>query len=264
MAGVAAVRIRLRRQAGLSQAALGTHLGVSASLIGHIEIGNRNPQPDLAARCDEVFRTGDIFTRLCRAIDAPSGPRWFLRWLDEIEPQARVLRSWDPMMIPGLLQTEDYARAIFRGHRPTPEAEVEEQVRARMRRTLILDTDQPPEFWFLLDEWTLRRPIGGPHVMRDQLAHLAAIADQRHVTVQLVPVDNPCTDGLMSAFTIAELPHAPTTVSVDSAGAAEVSTEPELLSLIWGRYGRLRAEAYRPSESLTMIKEAIHQWIPTT
>lgn len=255
---------RVRNSMGLSQKQLGARLGVSPSLIGHIEIGSRNPKPDLAARCDEIFTSGDIFKRLCRAITAPAAPGWYIEWVHEIEPRAHTLRSWDPMVIPGLLQTANYARAIFRGHRLTSEPEVEEQVQARMQRTLILDVEKPLQLWFLIDEWAMRRPIGGPQVMAEQLDHLIAIAERRNVTIQLVPVDSPCTDGLMSAFTIADLPEAPTTVSVDSAGQAEVSTDPDFVSLIWSRYDSLRTEAFRPGESLIMLKEARQQWSQET
>lgn len=251
---------RARREAGLSQARLGAHLGVSSSLVGHIEIGNRTPRPELAARCDEIFKTDDLFTRLCRNITSPSGPRWFLRWSDEVEPRARVLRSWDPLLVPGLLQTTSYARLVFRGGLAASEQQVEEQISARMRRQLIFKRDSPPVLWALLDEWVIRRPVGGREVMVEQLDHLAAVAERQNVTIQLVPHDSPCTAGLMSGFVLAELPDAPTTVSVESAGAGEVSAEHELVTVIWGRYDKIRTEAYRPGQSLEMIKEARDQW----
>ncbi|MGW4640159.1 Scr1 family TA system antitoxin-like transcriptional regulator [Sphaerisporangium sp. NPDC004334] len=102
--------------------------------------------------------------------------------------------------------------------------------------------------------------MGSREVMRDQLRHLAAVAARRHVTVQLVPYDTACTDGLSSAFVIAELTDAPTTVSVDSAGRGEVSAEPNLVASIVDRYDRLNTEAYRPGESLQIIKEAVERW----
>jgi transcriptional regulator with XRE-family HTH domain len=251
---------KFRKEAGLSQARLGTHLGVSSSLVGHIEIGNRTPKPDMAARCDEVFKTGDLFARLCRSITSPAGPSWFLRWSDEIEPRARVLRSWDPLLIPGLLQTESYARAVFRGDLAASEQQVEEQINARMTRKMILERDTPPTLWVLLDQWVLRRPIGGPEVMHEQLDHLATIAGRHNVKVQIVPPDTPCTAGLMSGFALAELPDAPTAVSVESAGAGEVSAEHNLVAVVWDRYDRIRAEAYRPGQSLEIIKEERDQW----
>ncbi|MGS2640309.1 helix-turn-helix domain-containing protein [Streptosporangium sp. G12] len=251
---------RVRREAGLSQARLGDHLGVSSSFIGHIETGNRRPGTKLAADCDRFFKTDDLFTHLCRNITAPTGPAWFLRWSDEIEPRARVLRSWDPLLVSGLLQTENYARAVFRGGLATSEQEIEEQVSARMRRQLILTKDSPLVLWALIDEWVLRRPIGGPEVMYEQLDHLAAVASRQNVKVQLVPYDTPCTSGLMSGFVLAELSDAPTTVSIESSGAGEVSAEHDLAAFIWDRYDRIRAEAHRPGQSLEMIKEARDQW----
>ncbi|MEU8272099.1 helix-turn-helix transcriptional regulator [Sphaerisporangium sp. NPDC049002] len=258
---------RCRKEKGWSQARLAERLGCSPSLIGHIETDSRNPQLDFAEGCDRAFDLSDShrFVRLCRRIrDAPSGPQWFLRWQEEIEPQATALRTWDPLLVPGLLQTEAYARAVFRGHLATPEEKVEQQVRARIQRSLILEGHNAPTLWVLLDEFVLRRPIGGAEVMRQQLAHLATVANHRNVTVQVVPYDNPCTDGLLSGFTIAELPDGPTTVVVDSAGEGEVSADHELVSLILSRYDRLRTEAYRPGESLEKIKGAIDQWTQRT
>jgi transcriptional regulator with XRE-family HTH domain len=251
---------RVRKEAGLTQASLGTRLGCSSSLVAHIEIGDRNAKPDFAARCDEVFGTNDLFTRLCRNVTSPFGPHWFIRWLDEIEPRARVLRSWDPLLVPGLLQTEDYARAVFRADLVSSEQEVEERLSARMQRKLILEKGNPPELWLLMDEGVVRRCIGSREVMCEQLSYLVAVAGRLNVTVQLVPQDTPCTAGLMGGFVLAELPDAPTTVSVESAGTGEVSAEHDLVTVVWGRYDRIRAEAYRPGRSLEIIKEAINQW----
>ncbi|MEV4835307.1 helix-turn-helix transcriptional regulator [Nonomuraea sp. NPDC049486] len=252
---------RIRKENELTQSALGKRLDCSSSLVAHIEKGNRKPKPDFAAGCDQVFGTGDLFTRLCRSITSPSGPGWYLRWTDEIEPSAHVLRSWDPLLFPGLLQTEDYARAVFRGGPAgASDRRVEDGVSARMHRQLILDTEAPPTLWVLFDEMVLRRPVGGPQGMVTQLEHVLAVADRPYITVQVVPFDTPCTAGLLSSFIIAELPDGPTAVSVDSAGRGEVSAEHDFVTLIWDRYDKLRAEAYRPGHSLEMIEEARDQW----
>ncbi len=129
-----------------------------------------------------------------------------------------------------------------------------------MQRQQILSRDNRPELRVLLDEWVLERPIGGSEVMHEQLRHLASVARHRRVTVQLVPYDTACTDGLTSSFVIAELADAPTTVSVDSAGKGEVSAENDLVTLISDRYDRLRTEAHRPGESLARIEEAAERW----
>lgn len=251
---------RARKDAGMTQATLGKRLGCSASLIAHIEKGDRNPKSDLAARCDQIFGTNDFFARLCRNITAPAGPGWYIRWTDDIEPHARVLRSWNPLLIPGLLQTEAYARAIFRGGLFDTGRDIEDKVEARMGRQTILQRDRPPTLLVLMDEWVLRRPVGGSSVMAEQLEHLLAVPESPHMTVQIVPHDTTCTTGLMSAFTIAELPDSPTTVSVESALKAEVTTDHELVSLIWQCYDKLRTEALRPGPSLQIIKEARDEW----
>lgn len=138
---------RCRKELGLSQARLAERIGCSPSLIGHIETGSRRPQLSFAEACDRIFKlpVSDYFVRLWRRIQqAPTGPRWFMRWLDEVEPHATVLRAWAPFLIPGLLQTEDYARAVFLGHFSSTEAEVEEQVGSRMERQQILHRESPP------------------------------------------------------------------------------------------------------------------------
>lgn len=251
---------RIRREAGVTQARLGSRLGVSPSLVAHFEKGDRTPRADFAAGCDRVFGTGDLFTRLCRNITAPTGPGWYIRWTDEIEPRARTLRSWDPLLIPGLLQTEQYARAVFRGDLADSEQEIEDAVSARQRRQVILGKANPPTLWVLIDEGVLRRHIGGAETMHQQLDYLATIAKRQNVRVQLVPQNTPCTAGLLSGFIIAELPDAPTVVSVESAGEGEVSADHNFVSAIWNRYDRIRAEAYRPSQSLEMIEEARERW----
>ncbi|GII80197.1 transcriptional regulator [Sphaerisporangium rufum] len=251
---------RVRRDAGLTQAVLGKRLGCSSSLVAHIEVGDRRPRPELAARCDEVFGTGDLFTRLYRNLTSPAGPDWYLRWSDEIEPRARTLRSWDPLLIPGLLQTEDYARAVFRGGLATSEREIEDGVNARMRRKPVLERDRPPALWVLLDAGVLHRLVGSPEVMHQQLDHLATMATRQHVKVQIVPEGVLCTAGWMSGFVIAELPDAPTAVSVESSGRGEVSAEHDFVSMIWDRYDRIRADACPSGQSLDIIKEAQEQW----
>jgi transcriptional regulator with XRE-family HTH domain len=253
---------RVRREAGMTQVRLGKRLGCSSSLIAHIEKGDRSPKSDFSRGCDEIFNTGDLFVRLCRNITSPSGPGWYIRWADEVEPRAKVLRTWDPMLIPGLLQIEDYARAVFRGGLATSEQEIEDSVSARMRRQVIFNGASPPALWFLMDEGVIRRNVGGPWVMHHQLDHIATIAERQHVRVQLVTQDTPCTAGLASGFMIAELGNEPTVVSVESAGQGEVSAEHDFVSNIWERYDRIRAEAYRPGQSLEMIKEARDQWKP--
>ena len=177
-----------RDQAGLSRDELAARVNYSASLISMIESGHRSPSRDFAARCDEALAAPGTFARLeARLRDVPfsSGFRPFQPY----ENQAAALRLFEHSLVPGLLQTEAYARAVLETHPNTPAEVVEERVAARMARQAVLDRDEPPPplLWVLLDEHVLTRQIGSAKVMHDQLTHLAALARRPNITVQVIP-----------------------------------------------------------------------------
>ncbi|GGK92841.1 hypothetical protein Sme01_59510 [Sphaerisporangium melleum] len=157
-----------RKDAGLSQARIGERLGCSQGLVSQFELGKRRPSRDHAERLDQIFGLSATshFVALYRLMNAPDGgPRYHLRWVEEIEPRAGVLRTWDPLLAPGLLQVESYARQIFRRAPMISAAEVDRRLASRMQRKLVLDRDDPPfALWALLDEGVLNRPVGGPEV----------------------------------------------------------------------------------------------------
>lgn len=133
-----------------------------------------------------------------------------------------------------------------------------------MHRQSILDRDDPPIIWALLDEGVLHRPIGSSDLMRAQLEHLLTMADRPSVTIQIVPYGTQCTVGLESSFILAELPDSPTVVSVESSGRGEASAEHDLVTQTWDRYDKLRAEAYRIPESLEEITKVRGRWLSGT
>lgn len=194
-----------------------------------------------------------------RIVSQPGNPPWFRNWAEEIEPTLRVLRSWDPLLVPGLLQTEAYARHIFsHGPRIKPE-EVDERVEARMRRQRILDREEPPLLLMLIDEGVLHRGLGGAEVMHEQLGHLLEMAQKPDVFVQVV--DPECVAGLAGAFMIAELPDGqPDVVSSDSPAQAYITTDRDTVASIWHRYEALRMWAYPERLSLQKIEEARRGW----
>ncbi|PZG43084.1 hypothetical protein C1I98_18910 [Spongiactinospora gelatinilytica] len=252
---------RVRKEAGLSQTRVGRACGCSASLVSSVERATRVPQPDFARGLDRLFGLNQFFTRLARGIGEPltSGPEWYARWIDEFEPGAHTLRSWDPLLIPGLLQTDDYARAVIAGDLTRPR-DVADRVAARKTRQLILDRDDPPEVWVLIDEGVIRRLIGTPAIMAAQLDRLLELAGRPNITIQVVPFGATTTAGMMSGFIIAELDGGQTAVSIESAGEGMVSVNAEHVSAVSRRYDRLRAEAHRPDDSLRLIEEARGRW----
>lgn len=256
---------RCRKKGGLSQAQLGERTTYSPDMIGKIERGERPPSAEFVKQCDEIFGIDGHFDRLYQFMLQTPGPAWFTRWLEEIEPRATVLRTWDPLLVPGLLQTEAYARHIFaREPKITPE-EVEERLQARMLRKTVLDRGDPPAVWVLLDEGVLLRSIGGPQVIGAQMEHLLVMAQRSNVVIQIVPFAAESTVGLTGAFILAELPGGePDAVYVESSVTGEVTTEHEIVASVWSRYDTIRADAYPQHVSLKMIQDGIDRWSAAT
>ncbi|MGC5010666.1 helix-turn-helix domain-containing protein [Streptosporangium sp. DT93] len=253
---------RLREAAQLSQSSVAARLGCTQAQVSRLEGGSRTPSKYDAEQLDRLFGSGGSthFADLRKHIVArPGGPAWFIGWAEEVEPVALVIRSWDPLLVPGLLQTESYARHIFsNGPRATPD-EVEERVQARMRRQQILDRDDPPMFLVLIDEGVLRRRVNGPEVMREQLGHLLEAVQRPNISIQVV--DPECMAGLAGAFMIAELPIGqPETVHMDSPALGHVTNDHELVISIRKRYEEIRLWAYPERVSLKMIEEVRREW----
>ncbi|MFD2355350.1 helix-turn-helix domain-containing protein [Nonomuraea ferruginea] len=253
---------RLREAAQLSQAAVASRLGCTQTQVSRLEKATRSPSKSDAERLDRLFGTPDgvSFTRLYQRIVAqPGGPVWFRSWVEEIEPTARILRSWDPLLIPGLLQTEAYARHLFSQAPQITSDEVEERVQARMRRKRILDRDSPPLILVLADSGVLFRKVGGAEVMRDQLDYVLQIAQMPTVSIQVVSPD--CLTGLMGAFTIAELPDGqPDAIHAESSAEGQVTTDLDSVTAMWNRYEAIRLWAYPEHASLQMIQKARSEW----
>ncbi|MFD0883622.1 helix-turn-helix domain-containing protein [Streptosporangium algeriense] len=253
---------RLREAAQLSQAAVASRLGCTQTQVSRLEKATRSPSKSDAERLDRLFgaESGVSFARLYERITAqPGGPVWFRSWAEEIEPTARVLRSWDPLLIPGLLQTETYARHLF-SLEPRATAEVvQNQVEARMRRQRILDRDNPPLVLVLIDAGVLHRKVGEAEVMREQFDRLLKIVERPAVSIQIVDPD--CLPGLAGAFMIAELPDGnPVTIHADSPAQGHVTADCELVASIQERYEAIRLWAYPERASLKMIEKARREW----
>lgn len=244
-----------RRNSGLSLVALGARMQCHPALIGHIERGRRTPTLDFAEALDHAFQLDQHFTTLFRQISHSPALGWFARWMEEVEPQAVILQSWDPLLIPGLLQTPEYARAIFSPM--TPADQLEERVEARTRRLQIFDRPNPPVFLALIDEGMLHRPIGGPAVLAHQLRHLLELAQHPCITVQLVPVAAGCAAGMMSAFSLARLRGGVEVVSADSVLSGDVTSDHDAVAWLKVRYNLIRADAHSQSASQRLIEDAV-------
>jgi transcriptional regulator with XRE-family HTH domain len=257
-----AEELRAQRElAGLSRDDLAVKLGYSASLVSMVETGHRTPSRDFAARCDVAFGCPGTFARLekrLRNVPFSSGFRPFQPY----ESEAVSLRLFEHTLIPGLLQTEEYARAVLETHPNTSADVIEERVAARLARQEILSREDPtpPILWVLLDENVLTREVGTPAIMRDQLRHLELAARRPNVTAQVIP----CTvvhPGLLGAFAIAELDGMSSIVYLETGHDGQTVEDPDVGARMSVRFDALRTEALTGRASLGLIeKVADERW----
>lgn len=179
----------------MSQPALAELLSYSASQIQKIERCQRIPKWELAAKLDEVFGT-EFFTRVHPLVERSSVLPWF-RDLYEMEGKAAQIRTYQSYLVPGILQTETYTRAVAQAIRPaiSPE-DVEQAVALRMTRQEVLDRPDPPHLWVIIDEAVLYRQVGSAKTMRDQCLHLLRASQRPNVAIQVIPA----AEGACCAF----------------------------------------------------------------
>lgn len=172
------------------------------------------------------------------------------------EAEARGVRNYESLFVPGLLQTEDYARAVIRGVLPTATPkEVDQRVQARVERQAVFEKEHPLELWAILDEATLRRKVGGLKVIADQLNRLISAASEPHITLQVIPFDTGAHPGMPGSFVLMDFPETadPSVVYIDSmAGDLFLEAEADIR-----RYDQifdhLRAQALSPDDSAALI-----------
>jgi transcriptional regulator with XRE-family HTH domain len=257
---------RARAAVGLSQDQLGQRLGYSAAQVGKVETGERAPSQDFAQGCDQVFpETGGLLARIYQLARRWDGgyPSWFAEWIDS-ERRATSLCWWEPLLIPGLLQTADYARAILAADPETTDDQLEELVAARLERQTIFDRAEPPTFWAVLDEAVLHRLIGTRKVMYDQLLHLADTSCRSNITVQIVPAEIGAHAGLLGGFAIASFGNAAGTVYMESPSQGQTTEVPSVVRRLSRTFDTLRADALPRGASRDLIgKVAEERWATT-
>ena len=254
--------LRLARVAAgfTSQDALAAHLGFDRTVITKAETGDRPPTPEvLAAWCATCGLDEDLFgrfARLARSADGPI-PAWFETYL-EAEREAVMLRYWQPVIVPGLFQIAEYARALFLAVGCDDE-QADGLVTARLDRQAILERPDPPHVVTVLDEAVLHRLIGSPQVMTEQLGYLAERATLPHVSVQVLPSGTGANAGLSGGFTLASCDGAPDVLRMEAV--EDVTAESRaLVRKAVNIFVRVQADALPRVASRTLILEAAEQW----
>lgn len=255
-----------RTTAGLSQEQLGERIGYSAAQVGAVETARRMPTEDFAARCDDVLElaTGGALARLRQhlreQLHQQVWPTWFREW-PSIEREAVSLCSWELDVVTGLLQTRDYAQAILRGVLPeAADEEVDEKVSARLHRQEILNWQEPPMLWAVMDEGVLRRRIGDAAIMRAQIDHLIEMAQRPKVKILMVPSSAGAHVGLSGAFLIADFRDAREMAWLETLPQGQITDHPQIVKACVQVFDTLRAEALPPRASLELITEVRDTW----
>jgi transcriptional regulator with XRE-family HTH domain len=251
-----------REQRGWSQADLADQIPYSLSTISMVEALHRAPTRDLAVNLDKAFGTPGTFARLegrLRDLPFPASFRPFAAY----EVEATALYVFQHSLVPGLLQTPDYARAVLATRPNTTEEELDNLVTARLARQDILTRDDPPAplLWALIDEGALQRPVAPMEVMHDQLMYLVQVSRRPNVTIQVVPYSAGGHTGLLGAFVIADIDSTPGIVYVEDIADGRVFENPGAVSRVTLRYKSLQSEALPKGASRELIaRVAEERW----
>jgi transcriptional regulator with XRE-family HTH domain len=246
-----------REAAGMTQTELGTAIGYSEEMVSSVERGVRTPQPAFLVGADRVLEAGGKLAAFVPDVAEARYPRK-VRNLAKLEAEAVELGAYGNHNIHGLLQTERYARALFDMRRPTysPD-EIDRQVEARMARKAIFDRAPAPTLSFVMEEATLRRPLGGAEVMRGQLQHLLNTARLRHVDIQVMPLRREEHAGMGGQLEVLRLEGGTTLGYTEAQLSSRVHSCSAEAQMLETRYGIIRAQALSPRESLAFIEKVL-------
>ncbi|MFG3148367.1 helix-turn-helix transcriptional regulator [Streptomyces sp. M41(2017)] len=253
----------LRERAGLTQKELGTALGYGPDLISAMERGVRITRPEFLERADEVLEAGgllraaaDPVTKAMRKARTRH-PEWY-RSYAALEGEAVSLYDYSTMGVLGLLQTEEYARAVFtQRHPPLDEGTIQQRVADRLSRQQVFERWPPPECSFVMEEAVLQRPIGGAEVHVEQLRKLLHIGSMRNVQLQVMPTGRHEHPSLDSSFTLLTPKGREQVAYLEAHAYPRLITEREEVRILASRYGIIRAQALTPDASLALIEKML-------
>ncbi|MCX4731472.1 helix-turn-helix transcriptional regulator [Streptomyces sp. NBC_01363] len=253
----------LRERAGLSQKDLGLAAHCGEDLISAMERGVRTPQPEFLIRVDPLLGGCGV---LCAAVDEvrealararTRHPDWFRNYA-RVEAEALALHDYSNQAVPGLLQTEEYARSIFTQRQPFLDEEtIEKRVADRLDRQRIFERWPAPTMTYVLEEVVLQRPIGGRAAHGRQLRQLLRIGQMRTVTLQVMPTNREEHPSLDVSFIMLTPKGRQQVAYTEAYGHPRLITDPDEVRVFSERYGIIRSQALTPRESLMLIEKML-------
>ncbi len=257
----------LRAHLRLSQDEFGRVIGYSGSHVSSVETGGRPPTKDYMLAVDRAHDPAfdaeaaeGRFSRMLRELSKlEQTPSWLREWI-ELEREAALLRWYEPAFLPGVFQTEAYARATMNDGLLLPD-QIEQRVASRLDRQEILTRDVPVPVVAVIDAMVLRRGINGqPDVKREQLEHLVKISELPHVQILVVPEETGIYSGLQGGFILATLSDGSVVAHLDHQVRAQIVNHTDDLTTLQRTWEAVRGEALPRRQSLELIKEAAQTW----
>ncbi|WP_436772668.1 helix-turn-helix domain-containing protein [Yinghuangia sp. YIM S09857] len=243
-----------REKAGLSQAALAKELNYSDGLVAMVETARRSPSREFAILTDRVLKTKTegVLELLWYVVHNSDNRDWYPDYV-ALEASAIQIDYFSPTVVPGLLQTEAYAREVVNaGWVYAPEA-AEEVVALRMRRQELIGRGGQPKVWAVVDESVLLRRVGSEAIMRDQLIHLADLLRRRVVVLQVLPLSAGAHAGMNGGVVLLSFEDSPTCAYVEGMAGGKLVDLPTAVRLCEHSYDLLRTAALSPEASLRLL-----------
>ncbi|MEV7784612.1 helix-turn-helix transcriptional regulator [Streptomyces sp. NPDC088106] len=252
-----------RERAGLSQKELGRQVGYGEEQISSLERGRRTPQPEFLSAVDELLGCGGLLAVAAEDVERAKKrrrvrhPEWF-RDYAALEAEAVELCYFANQAVPGLFQTEAYARAVFTSRQPFFDEEtIEQRVAARLARQELLSKWPPPTVSAIVQEAVLRQSFGGPAVQREQLERLVQVSRLRHVEIQVMPMVSEDHAGMGGPFTLLEIKGRPRMAYLEVQHVSRLVTDPEDVRVLAAKYGSIRGQALTTRESVRLIEKML-------
>ncbi|MEU2910682.1 Scr1 family TA system antitoxin-like transcriptional regulator [Streptomyces massasporeus] len=245
----------LREHAGLSREEFGELVRFSKHTVASVELGRRMPDAEFVQRAEEVFGRTGALRRAAGCLERQPGlAAWFRRWA-ALEQAAITLYTYECRMIPGLLQTEAYARALFANQLPPlDDGQIEERWAARAERQKLLKGRPNTAFSFILEEHLFLRCLGGGGVTRELVDHLQEIAELRNVAVQIMPVAQGAHAGLAGPMQLLETPDNRWLAYNEGQRGGQFISDPKEISVLHRRYARMRSQALSLEDSSSLLQ----------
>jgi transcriptional regulator with XRE-family HTH domain len=250
---------RVRKRLGMTQQALGRSLGISGAHLSNLERGHREPTLAFLPALDHALATDDLFQRLWDELSGNGRPAWLEEIATAIK-RADAVYEFSTQAFPSYLQKEAYAYALVRYAAPwlTPD-QVATRVEQRVERAKAMEQALRPKLWLVIDEPLLQRRYGGPEATREQLAHIAGLAEKERITLQIVPTETEKHPGNSGPFRVLVTRNSPDVMYAESAREGHTITDPVEVANHRMLFADLQGVATRPDAALRALHDEIQR-----